>query len=114
MKGENTMNEMLQKLVTILIELRSESSKASAVNSEESIRALMNKYNMLFLGKDFNCIYTYELCHAMNNYFKLNINNDELNSLIPTACKMLNMNFEPMVSLEDISDRKLACYHVTL
>ncbi|WP_058953187.1 hypothetical protein [Clostridium tyrobutyricum] len=87
----------IKQLIKVLTELRSESLKLGNTPSESEIKSLMHKYDMLFLGKNFNYIYSSELCYALKNYFHLEINNDKLNSLLPHACKCLNMKYEPLI-----------------
>ena len=93
MKGGDFMENNLQKLINILLELRIESIKAS----KEDTNSIMEKYNIMFLGSKFNIIYSFELIDLFKNYFNFDISKDELYSLIPIACKSLNMKFEELV-----------------
>ncbi|MCR8744369.1 hypothetical protein [Romboutsia lituseburensis] len=106
------MNNNLQKLSKILLELRSASIQADT----GTIKDVMAKYDMLFLGGNFNCIYSVELLHSLKKVFDFEVSNDELNNLIPIACKSLNMNFEPMVEVHNISNANAPadCYSITL
>ncbi|HID0845977.1 hypothetical protein [Clostridium botulinum] len=76
----------------------------------------MDKYDMLFLGGKFNCIYSIELLHSLKKVFQFEISKDELNNLIPVACKSLNMKFDPMIALNnlDSSNRSVDSYAITL
>jgi acyl carrier protein len=101
--------EMLQKLIDVLSELKAASL---AINSENDLRETMNKYDMLFLGGKFNSINTLELRHSLQKVFDLEFSNEELLKLIPSACELLNMKKEPMVSLENPDN--LAAYIIYL
>ncbi|HBD64081.1 MAG TPA: hypothetical protein DC038_06535 [Clostridiales bacterium] len=92
-------------LVDILTELRANSMVANTEPTEQSIRQLIDKYDMLFLGEKFNTIYSMELGHAIKNHFKINIDNEELTKLLPEACKALNMEIEPMINVENIGKK---------
>ena len=92
----------IDKLIEILLELRTASMQIHLKQSENEIKTVMNKYDMLFLGEKFNNIYSVELCHSMKNYFKVEIENNKLNELIPTICKSLNMKYEPLVAVSKL------------
>lgn len=51
----------VQTLVDVLVELRSASMKTSTNITEENIKNLIDKYDMLFLGGKLNAIYSMEL-----------------------------------------------------
>ncbi|APC82097.1 TPA: hypothetical protein ACXDAZ_003498 [Clostridium botulinum] len=80
------------------------------------VKSVMDKYDMLFLGGKFNCIYSIELLHSLKKVFQFEISKDELNNLIPVACKSLNMKFDPMIALNnlDSSNRSVDSYAITL
>lgn len=104
-----------QQLVEILRELRSASMSLGPEPSEYSLKSLMQKYNMLFVGEKFNVIYSRELCHALKNYFCVEISNDDLNKLLPGACKSLNMQLEPLIEISKIGKSSTPdCYQITL
>ncbi len=92
-------------LIDILSELRTSSMVANSEPTEQSIRQLIDKYDMLFLGEKFNTIYSIELGHAIRNYFKVNISNEQLTELLPNACKILSMEIEPMINVENIGKK---------
>lgn len=92
----------IKQLIDVLLELRSASMKMSSLSSEDEIKAVMHRYDMLFVGEKFNLIYSADLCHALKNYFHLNTDKIELNNLIPTACKSLSMKFEPLIEVSKI------------
>lgn len=105
------MNTNLQKLLDVLTELKN----VSITSTPDTIREIMGKYNMLFLGAKFNTIYSTELHSCLNNYFNFDITMDELNSLIPTACSMLNMKFEKIVAVETMGTNNPAIsYQISL
>lgn len=105
-----------KKLAEILLELRSNSKQLGNNPSEQDVRALMNKYNMLFLGSSFNHIYSHELWHSIKNTFNYEISLEELNLLIPIVCKSLGMNFESMIEAKNIGtpNPPIGCYAITL
>lgn len=105
------MNTNLQILINVLCELKN----ASINTTTETIGVTMQKYNMLFLGSKFNTIYAIELHNSLNTIFNFSIAKDELKSLIPDACNILNMNFEKMISINDIDKSNPAIdYEITL
>ena len=106
------MNSNLNKLTDVLSELRSASMQAN----EDTIMDLMKRYNLLFLGDKFNTIYSQELPQSLETFFNFPIELDELNQLIPEVCKLLQMNYEPMIKVSDVgsSNPKIASYSITL
>lgn len=103
-----------QKLVEILLELRTASLQLGENPSEYDVKEVMHKYDMLFLGGKFNSIYSVELCHTIKKHFKIETNNDELNKFIPKVCATLHMKFEPLAKVEDISNPVPYCYQIEL
>lgn len=103
-----------EKLIEILIELKNESLKMNTLHSDDEIMSIMRKYDMLFLGKDFNTIYSIELRHSLEKIFGINLTNEELNKLIPSACASLSMQYEPMAKVEDLSNPVPYCYRIEL
>lgn len=105
----------LQKLIDILLELRTASLQLGKDPSESDIKSLMHRYDMLFLGKNINLIYSIELCHSLKTYFHIDTDIDELNSLIPVACKNLNMKYETLVAIDELDKNpKIKCYEIIL
>ena len=100
----------LKKLVEILKEL---SYSSKTINTENELHAVMSKYDMLFLGENFNCINTIELRHSLDKIFDISVTLEELNSLVPDACTILNMKYEQMVSIDNHSSTH-ACYQIYL
>ena len=105
-----------QRLTEILLEMRSGSLQVSMNPTEENIKNLMNKYDMLFLGKDVNCIRSIELAHSLKSKFGFEISIDDLNKALPAICTALNMKYEPLVNVADVPNPNppLACYNVIL
>ena len=105
-----------RKLIEILLQLRTESVRANALSDDATIKELMHKYDMLFLGAKLNTIYTNELCHSLKTKFDIDINIDDLNKMIPEICSALKMKFEPLINVKDIGDpnRPIACYSIEL
>ncbi len=86
---------------------------AKMIKSEDDLKATMHKYDMLFLGANFNNIYARELQHSLEKVFNKQISLPELLDVIPEVCKSLGMKFETMILAND-PDRKLADYQITL
>lgn len=104
-----------KELIDVLLELRSASMQLGTHPTECEVKALMRKYNLLFLGEKINHIYSNELCHALKNYFHLETDNDELISLLPDACKFLNMEYIPLVEVSKLGKTsKPDCYEIIL
>jgi hypothetical protein len=104
------------KLQGILLELRSVSIQLNANLSDDNFKKTVDKYGVLFIGGNCNCIYSDELARSIKSVFAIDITNDELNKLIPTVCKTLKMGCEPMGEVGSISypNPKIACYQITL
>lgn len=101
----------IENLIDVLTELR----KVSINSSSSTIESIMHKYDMLFVGSKFNTIYSIELRHSLDKIFNYILSMDELNSMIPTACKTLNMKFEQLIAVEDIGQPNPAInYQITL
>lgn len=103
-----------QQLSEILIELRNASMQINLLPTENEIKSVMHKYDMLFVGEKFNIIYSLELRHSLEKYFGIKITNEELNKLIPISCASLNMKYEPMAKVEDFSNPIPYCYQIQL
>ncbi|MGM7635668.1 hypothetical protein [Bacillus sp. Hm123] len=99
----------LGKIVDVLNELR---TSASLINSESTLKATMQKYDMLFMGEKFNKITSLELRHCLIKVFEYEIPEDEFMNLVPIACESLSMKTEAMGLANDPS--KLAAYFITL
>lgn len=98
-----------------LISILSELSRASkSISSDNNLRTISERYDMLFLGKNFNIINTVELCHCLSKKFDIDISIEELNCLIPDVCSLLNMKCEPMAALDALQEPKTYCYQITL
>lgn len=98
-----------------LSDVLQELSQASIqIKNESDLRSTMDKYDMLFLGENFNIINSIELRHTLSEHFHMEVSNDELNSLIPVICPALNMTFEPMVAVKDLSNPVTSSYLITL
>lgn len=101
----------IENLIDVLTELRN----VSINSSPSTIESIMHKYDMLFVGSKFNTIYSVELRHSLDKIFNYIVSMDELNSMIPTACKALNMKIEQLIAVEDIGQPNPAInYQITL
>lgn len=103
------MTKNIDAIKNALIKLKNASI---SIRSERDWKNTMNEYSIIFLGDKFQKINSIELNHSLNNYFSLEITNEELNILLPDICKSLNMNYEALVLAEDHS--KLAGFYITL
>jgi hypothetical protein len=105
----------LKGLVGVLMELRSVGMQLGVNSTEEKIRDAMRKYDLVFGGERLNNINSLELCHSLQNYFRVKADNDELNLLIPEACRALGMKYEPMIKVSDVGkSTEPYCYEITL
>nr|DAM58323.1 MAG TPA: hypothetical protein [Bacteriophage sp.] len=100
-----------QQLSEILLEL---SHASRLVKSEADLRNIMEKYDLLFLGKDFNVIYASELYNTLNKKYGIPVSEEDLNTLIPIVCPLLGMKVEPMKHLTDLNAPVPATYQITL
>lgn len=103
------MENLNAQLINVFIELR---------NSSKSIiddpRPIMQKYDMLFLGSNFNTIYTNEMHHILESHFHITVENEVFQSLIPSICNVLGMKYDAMQKVEDLSSPIPYCYQVEL
>lgn len=106
------MDELCEKLMTVLETLQYESINCSKTESE--IKNLQRKYNIMFLGSKFNTFYSNELFTVLGDKFKLQINADEFNESLPIACKLLHMKCEPFNKLSNMKEPTAYVYQVTL
>lgn len=100
-----------KQLTDVLLEL---SQASKGISGEEELRATMVKYDMLFLGGEFNTIYTLELYHTLISYFGIETSREALNSLIPEVCTSLGMKCIPMAKANDLNNPVPYCYQVIL
>lgn len=101
----------MDKNLNILIDKLSELKNASIKSTTDTIKETMKYYDMLFVGSKFNNIYSNELHHSLKTIHNIDISISELNDLIPTACKILNMKFEKLVGINDADH---VVYQITL
>lgn len=105
-----------KKLIDILLELRYASMQIHENPIDENWHETMRKYNMLFLGEKFNKILSLELAHSLNTVFKINIEADDLNIIIPEVCDSLHMQYDPLIDAKNVgtSNPPIATYDITL
>jgi hypothetical protein len=101
--------ETIELLRDTLLKLRQSSMN---IRSEKDLRNVMESYDMLFLGENFNRIYARELHHYMKKKLGLSLPHEEFLDLIPGVCDGLNMPYETLVFLNNPSKR--ADYQITL
>ncbi|WP_431030023.1 hypothetical protein [Lysinibacillus sp. LZ02] len=87
------MTTQIKTIENALLELKAASLEA---NSDHEIRAIMEKYNLLFLGEKFNRIMSMDLTSTLKDYFSCEITHDELLKILPTTCKYLKMDLEEL------------------
>lgn len=104
----------VQQLNEVLIELKNSSIQMNSLQTEDEIKSIMHKYDMLFLGENFNTIYSLELRHSLEKHFGIKLANEDLNKLIPKSCDALKMKYEPMAKVEDFSNPTPYCYQIQL
>lgn len=105
-----------KQLVDILLQLRAECLPLQINASDSDIRAIMEKYDMIFLGNKFNSIYSHELCCMMNEKKNIDVSVNELNAAIPGVCSTLGMKIKPLVKLNNAesSNPIVASYEIEL
>ena len=106
------MTEKFESVISALQTLRAETLQCP--KTEKEIHALAVKYDIMFLGKDFNTIYSLELCHTLKTKFGMQIELSELNQMVPEVCKTLQMSCEPMQATSDMSNPVPAAYKIIL
>lgn len=108
--------DMQGKIAEALLELKAASIVLHRNCSDDEWHDLINRYDLLFLGEQFNVIYSVELAHSLKAKFDIDIDIEALNILIPTICSSLGMEAEPMILLQDVGnpDAKIANYSITL
>ena len=99
------------QLGDVLIELSSASKK---ITNPNELQSLMEKYDMIFAGKSYNCINTIELRHTLEKTFHLNVSLKELNSLVPLICSKLGMEIIPFVNAINPAETIPYCYQIFL
>lgn len=100
---------MKEKVKQFLIEIRTASK-----NCGDDPRPLLQKYDMLFVGRDFNTVYSMEIRHSLQKTYGIEISNEELNSLLPGTCAELGIKAVPMVAANSSEKMLIACYQLTL
>ena len=106
------MDNKIEMIKSVLVSMRSDSACCSPTDAD--VKALMHKYDMLFLGSKFNTIYTGELCHALNTKYDIAISLEALNTLVPSLCNDLGMIYEPLNKITDMTNPIPAMYQITL
>ena len=91
----------IKQLTDILLLMKQE---AATIVTEDDLKLLMRKYDILFLGENFNTIYSHELAHSLKNKLNFDTTIEEVNEMIPQACRALGMKCEAMYSVKDVHD----------
>jgi len=105
-----------KELAEVLLQLQAESRLAGRNNPEVAIHSLMDKYDMLFLGAQFNTIYTDELLLMLKQKLNLLVSKEDLLKMVPTVCAALHMHTEAMVNVKDMHEENppIAQYSIEL
>lgn len=110
------MNDMRQCIETVLLELKAACMQCP--KTDDGIHQLMSRYDMLFVGKGINTIYSIELRHMLATKQQINISQANLNTMIPEICRKLHMMCEPLFPADELSkgiqDPSHANYQITL
>ena len=101
----------LEQLISFLQEL---SIASKNIKSKEDLQAAMREHDVLFLGEDFKLVYTDEFCYALSKKFKKYIPIEEINSLVPSACSYLNLEYKARYNIADLQNTTPAAYEITL
>ncbi len=104
------------RIKDVLLELKSASLSLQGSVNDAVWHALMEKYDLLFLGQHFNVIHSAELLHTLQTVFKVDVDVQTLNAMIPGICKELGMKTEALVSLEYAAkpNPPISSYSITL
>lgn len=101
----------VKQLGNILTEL---SSASKTITNPSELQSLMERYDMIFAGKFYNCINTIELRHTLEKTFHLNVSLEELNSLVPPTCSKLGMKIVPFINAANPKETIPYCYQIFL
>lgn len=96
------------------IKLFIEEIQSSSKKCADDPHAIMKKYDMLFVGKEFNTVYSLEIRHSLQKTLGIEVSNEELNSLLPDICSELGITLTPMVALNSTDKSTVVCYQLKL
>ena len=104
------------RIKDVLLELKSASLSLQGNVKDAAWHELMKKYDLLFLGQRLNVIQSVELLHTLQTVFKVDVDVQTLNAMIPGICKELGMKTEALVSLEYAAkpNPPISSYSITL
>ena len=102
-----------QQLISVLCEL---TSASKSITDDTAFKEITNKYEILFLGENYNHIYSLDLRHALEKKFGIAVTNAELNDIVPSVCDQMGLECSPMYAVSDLSDpnRIPHCYQIKL
>lgn len=101
----------------IIIETLKELKSAPVgVKTDSEYKELVNKYNMVFLGSEFNTITSLELANFLEENKDSSISHEYLLELLPQIKDSLSLKLEAQVNLEDADklDRQISNYLIQL
>lgn len=101
--------DISKQLTDVLLELRNASL---SIDSERELKETMTKYDMLFLGENFNKINSIELKHSLKVVFDLELTSEQLLDFLPKACETLNMPLEGLQAVDNPG--VVSAYFITL
>ena len=97
------------ELIDILMEL---SNASRSIVTDADLKAILAKYNMVFMGPDASQISSSELYNCIKEHFGIDISFQDFDSMLPAACKAAGMHCEDLRLLKNPS--KHADYLITL
>lgn len=100
---------MEDKVKQFLIEIRDASRKCG-----EDPSLLMEKYDIIFAGNEFNIVYSSEVCHSLQKTYGVEISNETLTAILPKLCVELGIKAIPMSTVKPGNNPKIDCYRLTL
>jgi hypothetical protein len=101
----------MNKLLTeFLIDLRKARLQLKANPSDENYRKVLNRFDIMLVGKDFNFINSQELASALINIYNISIDVKEFNEQLPMVCKSLNMKCESI----GVNNNPIHSYQISL
>jgi|GEM_PF-1489463 len=110
------MDKRFEKIKNALIELREESRNCE--KSDSGIRKLIDKYDMIFSGKNINTILSTELAYSLASKFNIPIQHEDLGKMVPSLCKQLGMTYTELYPVKEISKGNInpeqVTYHIVL
>ena len=105
--------DKLQLVINAIQELK---SAPIGVNTEIEYKKLINKYDMIFMGKSFNTITSLEFAHYLKEQVDTSITHEYILEVLPQISQMLKLKLETQIKVEDVgkANSKTANYLIQL